>query len=75
MTLQAAVRTRSAAASCCFARSRSASILLLLWQGASGRLVDNFFISNPVDVGTRLARLDHRRLDLRAYLGDGLRHR
>ena len=29
-------------------------ILLLLWQGASGRLVDNFFISNPVDVGTRL---------------------
>jgi NitT/TauT family transport system permease protein len=29
--------------------------LLLLWQGASGRLIDNFFISNPVDVGTRLA--------------------
>ena len=28
--------------------------LLLLWQGASGRLVDNFFISNPLDVGTRL---------------------
>jgi NitT/TauT family transport system permease protein len=28
--------------------------LLLVWQGASGRLVDNFFISNPVDVGTRL---------------------
>lgn len=30
-------------------------ILLLLWQGVSGRLIDNFFISNPVDVGTRLA--------------------
>src|SRR4029079_10422643 len=29
-------------------------ILLLLWQGASGRLIDNFFISNPVDVGVRL---------------------
>jgi len=29
-------------------------ILLLLWQGVSGRLIDNFFISNPVDVGTRL---------------------
>ncbi len=29
-------------------------ILLLLWQGASGRLIDNFFISNPIDVGTRL---------------------
>jgi len=29
-------------------------VLLLLWQGASGRLVDNFFISNPLDVGTRL---------------------
>lgn len=28
--------------------------LLLLWQGASGRLVDNFFISNPLDVGRRL---------------------
>ncbi len=28
--------------------------LLLLWQGASGRLVDSFFISNPVEVGTRL---------------------
>ena len=23
--------------------------VLLLWQGASGRLIDNFFISNPVD--------------------------
>ena len=30
------------------------AVLLLVWQGASGRLVDNFFISNPVDVGTRL---------------------
>jgi NitT/TauT family transport system permease protein len=30
------------------------AVLLLAWQGASGRLVDNFFISNPVDVGTRL---------------------
>jgi len=29
-------------------------VLLLLWQGASGRLVDSFFISNPLDVGTRL---------------------
>jgi NitT/TauT family transport system permease protein len=29
-------------------------LLLLLWQGASGRLVDSFFISNPVDVGKRL---------------------
>ena len=29
-------------------------VLLLLWQGASGRLVDNFFISNPLDVGRRL---------------------
>jgi NitT/TauT family transport system permease protein len=28
--------------------------VLLAWQGASGRLVDNFFISNPVDVATRL---------------------
>ena len=35
--------------------------LLLLWQGASGRLVDNFFISNPIDVGTRLA----------GWVGDG----
>ena len=29
-------------------------LLLLLWQGVSGRLIDNFFISNPVDVETRL---------------------
>jgi len=29
-------------------------VVLLLWQGASGRLVDNFFISNPIDVGKRL---------------------
>lgn len=29
-------------------------VFLLLWQGASGRLVDSFFISNPIDVGTRL---------------------
>ena len=28
--------------------------LLLAWQGASGRLVDNFFISNPIDVAVRL---------------------
>jgi NitT/TauT family transport system permease protein len=28
--------------------------VLLVWQGASGRLVDNFFISNPLDVGARL---------------------
>ena len=30
--------------------------VLLLWQGASGRLIDNFFISNPLDVGARLYR-------------------
>src|SRR5262245_48703683 len=30
------------------------AVLLLLWQGASGRLVDNFFISNPLGIGTRL---------------------
>jgi NitT/TauT family transport system permease protein len=29
-------------------------VVLLIWQGASGRLVDNFFISNPLDVGARL---------------------
>lgn len=29
-------------------------IILLLWQGASGRLIDDFFISNPVDVAKRL---------------------
>jgi NitT/TauT family transport system permease protein len=28
--------------------------VLLVWQGASGRLIDNFFISNPIDVGSRL---------------------
>jgi NitT/TauT family transport system permease protein len=28
--------------------------ILFVWQGASGRLVDNFFISNPLDVGRRL---------------------
>ena len=28
--------------------------VLLFWQGASGRLVDNFFISNPIDVAARL---------------------
>jgi NitT/TauT family transport system permease protein len=30
--------------------------VLLIWQGASGRLIDNFFISNPIDVGSRLYR-------------------
>lgn len=30
--------------------------VLLAWQGASGRLVDSFFISNPIDVGARLYR-------------------
>jgi NitT/TauT family transport system permease protein len=30
--------------------------VLLVWQGASGRLIDNFFISNPIDVGARLYR-------------------
>jgi NitT/TauT family transport system permease protein len=29
-------------------------VVLLLWQGASGRLIDDFFISNPVEVGLRL---------------------
>jgi NitT/TauT family transport system permease protein len=28
--------------------------ILFVWQGVSGRLVDNFFISNPVDVARRL---------------------
>jgi sulfonate transport system permease protein len=28
--------------------------LLLIWQGASGRLIDDFFISNPIEVGQRL---------------------
>lgn len=28
--------------------------LLLAWQGASKRLIDDFFISNPVEVGERL---------------------
>jgi len=28
--------------------------VLMAWQGASGRLVDSFFISNPLDVGVRL---------------------
>lgn len=28
--------------------------ILFVWQGVSGRLVDNFFISNPIDVGRRL---------------------
>lgn len=28
--------------------------LLFVWQGVSGRLVDNFFISNPLDVWRRL---------------------
>ena len=30
--------------------------LLLAWQGASGRLIDSFFISNPLDVSARLYR-------------------
>ena len=29
--------------------------ILFKWQGVSGRLIDNFFISNPIDVGRRLA--------------------
>jgi NitT/TauT family transport system permease protein len=28
--------------------------ILFVWQGVSGRLVDNFFISNPIDVARRL---------------------
>jgi NitT/TauT family transport system permease protein len=27
---------------------------LLAWQGVSGRMVDNFYISNPIEVGKRL---------------------
>ena len=30
--------------------------LLVAWQAASGRLIDNFFISNPIDVSVRLYR-------------------
>jgi NitT/TauT family transport system permease protein len=30
--------------------------ILFVWQGASGRLVDNFFISNPLDVMQRLVQ-------------------
>jgi NitT/TauT family transport system permease protein len=29
-------------------------VVLFAWQGASGRLIDNFFISNPLDVLRRL---------------------
>ncbi len=29
-------------------------VVLFVWQGASGRLIDNFFISNPLDVLRRL---------------------
>ena len=29
-------------------------VILLIWQGASGRLVDDFFISNPIEVAERL---------------------
>src|SRR3979490_2841955 len=29
-------------------------VVLLIWQGASGRLVDNFFIPNPIDAALRL---------------------
>lgn len=28
--------------------------ILFVWQGVSGRIVDNFFISNPIEVGRRL---------------------
>lgn len=28
--------------------------MLLIWQGASGRLIDDFFVSNPVDIAKRL---------------------
>src|SRR6476620_6567989 len=35
--------------------------LLLLWQGASGLLIDSFFISNPIDVAPRLV----------GWIGDG----
>jgi len=31
-------------------------VVLFIWQGASGRLVDSFFISNPLDVSVRLYR-------------------
>lgn len=29
-------------------------VILLAWQGASDRLIDSFFVSNPVEVGERL---------------------
>jgi NitT/TauT family transport system permease protein len=32
------------------------ALILGAWQWASGRLIDGFFISNPVDVATRLAQ-------------------
>ena len=57
---------------------------LLAWQGVSGRLVDNFFISNPIDVVRRLwagcwmarfscicGRLCTRRLRLYYRVGTG----
>ncbi|RDJ26954.1 ABC transporter permease [Bosea caraganae] len=31
-----------------------AVVVLFMWQGASGRLVDDFFVSNPIDVFRRL---------------------
>ena len=46
--------------------------LLLAWQGASGRLVDNFFISNPIDVAVRLWGWISDGSILRTYLGDRL---
>ncbi len=47
--------------------------ILFVWQGVSGRLVDNTFISNPVDVARRLVALDARWIDLPASVGDALR--
>ena len=32
------------------------ALILAAWQGASGRLVDDFFISNPIDVTRRLVQ-------------------
>ncbi len=42
----------NAAMVCC--QVALALAILLIWQGAAGRLVDDFFISNPVDVVRRL---------------------
>ena len=46
--------------------------ILFVWQGVSGRLVDNFFISNPLDVGRRLVGWTLDGSIFRASVGDDL---